>query len=89
VRIVQREVIRTCVGCRKRKPKAELVRIVRAPDGHVWADVSGAAPGRGAYVCRDVACFVAARRRGRLWRALRTDADVGALRGLEEMLSQP
>ena len=62
---------RSCVGCRARAPKAELVRIVRTPRGtHV--DPRGRAPGRGAYVHRDEGCIDIALRRGALGSALRT-----------------
>jgi predicted RNA-binding protein YlxR (DUF448 family) len=60
---------RTCVGCRTRRPKAELVRVARRPDGVVTAHPAGTAPGRGAYVCRDRGCLELAG--PRLARALR------------------
>ena len=62
---------RTCVGCRRVRPKNELVRVVRAPDGSVVVDRRSVAPGRGAYVCPDPACMK--RARGRLIGALRTN----------------
>jgi uncharacterized protein len=61
---------RTCVGCRERAPKAELLRVASTPAG-VLVDPLGTAPGRGAYVHRDVACITAAVRRGALAGALR------------------
>lgn len=42
--------MRMCVGCREMRPKKELIRIVRSPEGEVHADPTGRAPGRGAYV---------------------------------------
>ena len=66
-----REPERSCVGCRERAPKAELVRVARTPAG-VRVDPRGNAPGRGAYVHRDPACVAAALRRGALASALRT-----------------
>ena len=42
---------RTCVTCGSKKPKRELVRIASSPEGQVSVDVTGKAPGRGAYVC--------------------------------------
>ena len=55
---------RSCVACRTTRPKRDLVRVVRTPDGTVTVDPSGRAPGRGAYLCRDAACWdVAARKR--------------------------
>ncbi len=62
---------RTCVGCRGRAPKADLLRVVRTPEGRVAADPSGKAPGRGAYLHRDPRCADLALRRGALARALR------------------
>ncbi|MGH2765883.1 MAG: YlxR family protein [Actinomycetota bacterium] len=43
--------------CRTRRPKNELIRIVRTGEGMVVRDRSGSAPGRGAYVCRRPACI--------------------------------
>ena len=65
-----REPERSCVGCRERAPKAQLVRVARTPAG-VRVDPRGNAPGRGAYVHRDPACVAAALRRGALASALR------------------
>jgi hypothetical protein len=68
--------IRTCLGCRQRRPKAELVRLVRREDGRLAVDRAG--PGRGAYVCADAECAERALRGGRLGAALRGSV-VGAL----------
>ena len=53
------EPMRTCVGCRKVKPKSELLRIALS-DGKPVADIDGKAPGRGIYVCKDKACVAEA-----------------------------
>jgi len=46
--------MRMCVGCRTRKPKKELIRVVRlASDGTIRLDPTGKASGRGAYLCMD------------------------------------
>jgi uncharacterized protein len=66
-----REPERTCVGCRGKAAKPELLRLVRA-DGGVRVDPQGNAPGRGAYVHRDAACVEVALKRGSIGRALRT-----------------
>ncbi len=48
--------MRQCLGCREMKPKKELIRVVRAPDGEsISLDFKGKAPGRGAYGCPDPA----------------------------------
>ena len=49
--------MRQCLGCREKKPKKELVRVVRSPEGAVSIDFKGKAPGRGAYVCHSTECL--------------------------------
>jgi predicted RNA-binding protein YlxR (DUF448 family) len=63
---------RTCVGCRGKASKRDLVRVVRVRDGEVALDPSGSAPGRGAYVHRDIGCLEAAMLSKAFERALRT-----------------
>ena len=62
--------LRQCLGCREQKPKMELVRVVRSPEGTVSIDTKGKAPGRGAYLCRDSQCLRKAVRSRALERAL-------------------
>ena len=62
--------MRMCVGCREMKPKKELMRVVRGPDGTVSLDPSGKKPGRGAYVCRSGDCLSRAIRQKQLERQL-------------------
>lgn len=65
--------MRQCVGCREMKPKKELVRVVRAPEGGgISLDFRGKAPGRGAYVCPDPVCLKKAIRSRALERAFDT-----------------
>jgi uncharacterized protein len=78
--------VRTCVGCRCKRPKADLLRVVRGPDGVVRVDPKGRAPGRGAYVCLDPACVRVALSSGRLGRALRCEGPLGE--GLETELKR-
>ncbi len=55
---MQRKIpMRQCVGCREMKPKKELIRVVKSPDGAISLDFRGKAPGRGAYLCPDAACL--------------------------------
>ncbi len=49
--------MRQCVGCREMKPKKELVRVVKSPEGDISIDLKGKAPGRGAYVCHSMQCL--------------------------------
>lgn len=53
----EREPGRTCLGCRRQRPRAELIRIVRNPDGAGCFDLDGRLPGRGAWVCPSTACL--------------------------------
>ena len=62
--------IRQCIGCRTQKPKNELIRVVRSPQGDVGLDFRGKAPGRGAYLCRDPQCLKKAVKSRALERAL-------------------
>ena len=58
--------LRMCAGCGQMKPKKELVRVVKSPEGEISIDLSGRKPGRGAYICRDINCLKAARKARRL-----------------------
>jgi len=66
------------VGCRRKRPKPELVRLVLSGAGTVILDVPARAPGRGAYLCRDtgVDCLRAARKRHGLSRSLKVGDNV-------------
>ena len=58
--------LRTCVSCRETKPKRELLRVVRTPDGHVLIDATGKKAGRGAYLCAKLSCWEDAMKKKRL-----------------------
>lgn len=62
--------MRMCVACRAMRPKKELVRIVRTPEGEVKTDSTGRMNGRGAYVCHDPECLKKAIKSKALERAL-------------------
>lgn len=49
--------MRQCMGCRERKAKREMIRVVRSPEGVVGLDFKGKAPGRGAYLCPNPDCL--------------------------------
>jgi predicted RNA-binding protein YlxR (DUF448 family) len=63
---------RQCMGCRERKPKRDMIRVVRGTDGVVLLDFSGKVNGRGAYVCPDPECLKKARKSRSLERCLET-----------------
>lgn len=64
--------MRQCVGCREMKPKKELIRVVKSPEGGISLDFRGKAPGRGAYMCPDGACLKKAIKSRALERAFET-----------------
>jgi len=61
---------RQCMGCRERKEKRELIRVVRSPEGQVSLDFRGKASGRGAYICLSMDCLKKAIRSKALERSL-------------------
>jgi uncharacterized protein len=63
---------RTCTVCRQVKEKKEMVRLVRASSGAVEIDMTGKKEGRGAYLCRDWACWEKAPKGKQLERAFKS-----------------
>ena len=61
---------RQCMGCRERKAKREMLRVVRGTDNVVHLDFSGKMNGRGAYICPDPACLRKAQKAKSLERSL-------------------
>ena len=61
---------RQCMGCRERKNKRDMIRVVRQTDGTVSLDFSGKLNGRGAYVCPDPECLKKCRKTRSLDRCL-------------------
>ena len=61
---------RQCMGCRERKAKREMIRVVRGTDGTVKLDFGGKANGRGAYICPNLECLKKAQRSKALERSL-------------------
>ena len=78
---------RTCVVCRKVKPKRELVRLVRIPDGSVEFDTSGKRAGRGAYLCPE--CREIGLKGSQLKRALRTTLNQDNIEQLIRVAEKP
>ena len=62
--------LRMCSGCGQQKPKKEMVRVVRSPEGEVSLDLVGKKSGRGAYICPNAECLRLARKAKRIERAL-------------------
>ena len=63
---------RQCMGCRERKNKKDMIRVVRQTDGNVSLDFSGKLNGRGAYLCPDPECLKKVRKSKALDRSLET-----------------
>ena len=61
---------RQCMGCRERKAKRDMIRVVRTTEGTVTLDFGGKLNGRGAYVCPDPECLKKAQRSKALDRSL-------------------
>lgn len=78
--------MRMCTGCGEMKPKPELVRVVRGPDGDVSLDLTGKKPGRGAYICRSTECLQAARKKRRLEKAFSCQIDSEVYDAMEKEL---
>lgn len=76
--------LRRCMGCNESKPKKELVRVVRSPQGEISLDLVGKKPGRGAYLCPSVQCFAKARKAKRLERALETQIPPEVYESIEQ-----
>ncbi len=58
--------MRMCIGCGEMKPKKELIRVVKSPEGEISLDFTGKKAGRGAYLCRSQECLTSAQKSRRL-----------------------
>jgi uncharacterized protein len=79
--------MRMCLGCQQMKPKKELLRIVRTPEGTVELDPTGKRNGRGAYICSDLVCFQTAVKERRFRKAFEVDVDPQVFADLEGKIS--
>ena len=79
--------LRTCVSCRETKPKRELLRIVRTPDGHVLIDATGKKSGRGAYLCAKYSCWENALKKKRLEQELEVTISAEDRAGLDDYIA--
>jgi len=65
--------IRTCIGCQCKKPKKEMIRVIKTPEGNIEIDRTGKKSGRGAYLCSNVECLDVALRKNNLNKSLKKD----------------
>lgn len=85
---MQRKIpIRMCTGCRENKPKKELVRVVKSPDGEIAVDLTGKKSGRGAYICKSLTCLKKAQKTRALQRAFSCDIADDIFLRLEDELT--
>ena len=75
---------RQCMGCRERKAKRELIRVVRTPEGSVNLDFGGKMNGRGAYLCPNMECLKKAIRSKSLERSLEVESPEDVYARLEK-----
>ena len=80
--------LRKCTGCGEMKPKMELIRVVKNKEGEISLDLTSKSPGRGAYLCRSVDCFNAARKARRFEKAFSTKIPDAVFERIEEELRQ-
>lgn len=80
--------LRQCLGCNERKPKKELLRVVRTPEGEIELDFNGKRSGRGAYICHDVKCLRKARKSGRISKNLECEIPDEVYDRMEKELSE-
>ena len=85
---MKQETMRSCIGCGAKKPKKELIRIVREPDGSIHPDASGRSNGRGAYLCRNNACLQRCRKTNGLNRAFREQVTSSVYAALEKEFTE-
>ena len=64
--------LRKCLGCGEMKPKKELIRVVKSPEGEISIDLTGKKSGRGAYICHSKECLLKAQKSKRLEKSFST-----------------
>lgn len=75
---------RTCIVCRRKTRKGDLIRLVRVATGVVEIDIGGKLKGRGAYLCPFRDCWNVAVKSGRLEYSLKGKIDAEGRKGLSE-----
>lgn len=91
--------MRKCTGCNEMRPKNELIRVVKAPDklsdtgevlekGEISLDLTSKKAGRGAYICKNIECFNAAKKARRFEKAFSTQIPSSVYDSMEEELKK-
>ena len=76
--------MRMCIACREMKPKQTMLRVVKNADGEIYADPTGKAPGRGAYVCDSEECRQKLNMKKLLHKTFSTDVSMEVYLDIEE-----
>ena len=80
--------MRMCLGCGEMKPKKELIRAVKSPEGEISMDLTGKKSGRGAYICRSSECFRKARKARRFEKAFSCQISEQVYDAMEKELTE-
>ena len=78
--------MRMCIACREMNPKAEMTRVVKSADGEICLDVTGKAPGRGAYICKKGDCFEITKKKRQLEKSFKCSISPEIYSMIEESL---
>lgn len=76
--------VRLCIGCQQPHTKREMIRIVKSPEGVFSVDATGKKSGRGAYICRNMACLNEAVKQHRLEKSFKCPIDKAVYDELKE-----
>ena len=76
--------LRQCLGCGEHKPKKEVLRVVRTPDGIILLDFTGKKSGRGAYICNSEACIKKLNKAKLLHKTFSCEVDADVYARIEE-----
>ncbi len=76
--------MRMCLGCNEMKPKKELIRVVKSPEGEISLDLKGKKNGRGAYLCVSKECLIKARKNKGLERSFKMNIPNDVYESLEK-----
>lgn len=80
--------MRMCLGCGEMKPKKELIRAVKSPEGDISLDLTGKKSGRGAYICRSSECLAKARKARKLEKAFSCRIEDEVYANMEKELAE-
>ena len=79
---------RKCMGCNEKRPKKELIRVVRTPEGEILLDDKGKVSGRGVYICPKMDCFIKSKKAKRFERSLEVEIPEEVYKSLENKLTE-